>query len=211
MDRWAGLPRVNAMIILSFIIQTMEQFRHGGGFQTGGGAEAGVHWTFGFGFLGLAAGIRVLHCIQCAENNMMLRRQLHHDERLTLRVCKLIGVLTFVIHVAACLWCIIARIEMGPETVDPISTSFFPNQDLLLGGQGIVNSYVHAVHWAWVNLAGIGGCDSTPVSTLECVATLLVHICGATLYAITTGNVVAILESMTAEQDQTGADLAERK
>jgi hypothetical protein len=145
-DRWAAWPRINAMILLSFILQNMEQFRHGFfGFQTGQQqAKAGVYRTFGFGLVGLAAGFRVLHCIKCAENNMMLRRQVHHDERVTVRVCELVGVLAFVIHVAACLWCIIARIELGPDVVDPISSSFFPNQDLLLGGLGILNAYVHA-------------------------------------------------------------------
>lgn len=108
----------------------------------------------------------------------------------------MIGIMTFVIHVAACLWCIIARIKMGPATADPISSSFFPNHDLRLGGQ----RNMHAVHWACVNLAGIGGCDSTPVSTLECA---FGSHCGATLYAIK--------KNMTEEQDQTGADLAERK
>jgi hypothetical protein len=119
--------------------------------------------------------------------------------------------MTFAIHVAACLWLIIARIELGPGSLTRYPDLFFPNHELVLDGQGILNAYVHAVHWAWVNLAGFSGCDSTPVSTLECVATLCVHICGATRYTITTGNVVAILESMTEEQDQTGQDLAERK
>jgi len=62
---------------------------------------------------------------------------------------------------------------------------------------------------AWVNLAGIGDCDSTPVTNLECITTLVVHICGATLYTITTGNVVAILETLTQKQNQTGNDLSE--
>lgn len=65
--------------------------------------------------------------------------------------------------------------------------------------------------WAWVCLAGIGDTDSNPESSLECLTTLFVHICGATLYTITTGNVVAILEAITEKQNEAGNDLAERK
>lgn len=46
---------------------------------------------------------------------------------------------------------------------------------------------------------------------MECLTTLFVHICGATLYTITTGNVVAILEAMTEKQNEAGNDLVERK
>jgi hypothetical protein len=38
---------------------------------------------------------------------------------------------------------------------------------------------------------------------------LFTHICGATLYTIATGNVVAMLEKMTAERNKAGEDLAE--
>ena len=57
--------------------------------------------------------------------------------------------------------------------------------------------------------SGIGNFDSTPVSTLECIVTLLVHICGVTLYAIMTGNVVSILEELTSKDNQVGRDLAD--
>jgi hypothetical protein len=46
---------------------------------------------------------------------------------------------------------------------------------------------------------------------MECLTTLFVHLCGATLFTITTGNVVAILEAMTEKQNEAGCDLAECK
>jgi hypothetical protein len=45
---------LHALIITSFIVQNVEQVRHHSGFdfQAEEQARAGVHWTFGFGFLG---------------------------------------------------------------------------------------------------------------------------------------------------------------
>ena len=60
-----------------------------------------------------------------------------------------------------------------------------------------------------MNLAGIGNFDSTPITTLECIVNLLIHVCGVTLYAITTGNVVAILEECTSQDNQVGNELAD--
>jgi hypothetical protein len=117
----------------------------------------------------------------------------------------------FVIHVSACLWCIIARIQLDPGDIDPQPTPFFPDTRLYLGRSGVFNAYIHALHWSWVNLAGIGNIESVPETTLECLVTLFTHICGATLYTIITGNVVTILETMTERQMSMGNDLAERK
>jgi len=206
MERWENWPRVDAIIILSFVLQYSERFLHGYDSRV----RAGVHWTFIFGLLRLVAGFRVLHFVQCAENNLMLRRQVEPDERLMLRILKLSLSMLAVIHFSACLWCIVARVELGKDAVEPVPSPFFPNAEILLGGSGTVNAYLHAIHWAFVNLAGIGDCESTPVSTFECVTTLSVHICGATLYTITTGNVVTILDALTKQHNQTGSDLSER-
>jgi len=201
MERWSSCwPRMDAIALLSFPLQYLSRSPR---------SNAGVHWMFALGLLRLLTVARVFNFLRCAEHNLMLRRRMKDSERSMLRIAKLTATMLFVIHVSACLWCIVARLELGPGQVDPIASDFFPDADILLAGSGIVNAYLHSIHWAWVNLAGIGDCDSSPKTSVECLATLFVHICGATLYTITTGNVVAILEGMTQSQNETGADLAE--
>jgi hypothetical protein len=207
MDQWAHWPRTDAAILISFALQVIFRVLLG----QPHGAHAGVHWTYAIGLLRLGAGTRLLHFIQCAENNLMLRIRMEPDEREYLRVVKLICIMVAVIHVSACIWNIVARIELGPNTAEPMASGFFPNPRFLLGRSGIFNSYLHSIHWAWVNLAGIGDIDSSPETSLECLTTLFVHICGATLYTITTGNVVAILEVLSAQQISLGTDLAVSK
>lgn len=208
MDRWVQWTRMESIVLLSFplqyssywIIPEAQQNPH----------AVGVHWTYSFGFLRLVAAARVFHAFACAENNFLLRkRQINKQDLSTLRMIKLIATMLLVIHINSALWCLVARIEFGPGN-DAADSAFFPLADQIFTGKlSCLNSYLHAVHWAWVNLAGIGDDDSKPETTLECFTTLFVHICGATLYTITTGNVVNILESMSAKQNEVGGDLAE--
>jgi hypothetical protein len=141
--------------------------------------------------------VKKFHAVHCAENSLLLRRRMSPEDRHYVRIFKLTLIMWCVIHLSACLWFIIARIQLKPDEENPEPTPFFPDPKLYLGRSGILNAYLHAIHWAWVNLAGIGNIDSTPETTLECLVTLFTHICGATLYTIVTGNVVAILETMT--------------
>ena len=205
-ERWSSWPRMDALALASFPLQYTSRYMFG----YPAGAHAGVHWTFAFGLLRMVTGARVLIFLRCAENNLMLRRRLNPSERSFLRMGKLLLTMMFVIHVSACLWCIVARMELGPGQVEPVASDFFPDAEhILLARSGIINAYLHSIHWAWVNLAGIGDCDSTPQTSFECLITLMVHVCGATLYTVTTGNVVTILEGLTQTQGETGADLAE--
>lgn len=235
MERWENWPRTDFVVLLSFLLQHACHCAFSGGVGEGDGgsvagyvddggagtaeaaaatavaaaaAAAGVHWTCSIALVRMVAGVRVLHFWTCAENNIMLRRRVDSDERTKLRVAKLIVAMLLTIHCSACLWCLVARVELGPSAADATASAFFPHPEYLLGGAGIVKSYVHCCHWAWVNLAGIGDCDSTPDSTLETLFTLLVHFVGLTLYAIMTGNVVQILSDITEKQNETGNDLS---
>ena len=172
---------------------------------------AGVHWTYLVGLVRLVAIRRVFHSFNCAENNLMLVRRFTQQDLLLFQLLKLVVLVAVFVHLAACLWCLIARIELGPGGFPGTSTPFFPNPELLMGRAGTLNSYLHAVHWSWVNLSGIGDVDSSPVSSLECLVILFTHICGATLYTIATGNVVAMLDKMTQARNRNGEDLAECK
>jgi hemoglobin-like flavoprotein len=206
MERWSSWPLMDFVALSSFPLQYAGSLFLG---YNASRSAAGVHWTYMFGLLRLACGARVLHFLHCAENNLMLRRRTNESERSALRIAKLLMTMLTFVHFSACLWVLVARLELGPLTTEPKPSAFFPNEKILLGGTGIINSYLHAVHWAWVNLAGIGASDSSPETSVECLATLLVHFCGATLYTITTGNVVAILETMAQKQGELGDDLAE--
>ena len=126
-----------------------------------------------------------------------------------MRIAKLIFTLAYVTHVSGCIWQIIARIELGTDTLEIVPTAFFPEPNLLLGSSGVINAYIRSIHFAWTNLAGIGNFDSTPVTTLEVVGTLIIHICGVTLYAIMTGAVVNILEELTSKDNEIQRELAE--
>jgi hypothetical protein len=219
MERWSNWKFMDATVLVSFVLQYSSFWMNVAWFEPRRGRapawsvplSPGVHWTYSFGLLRLVAGSRVLHFISCAENNLMLRRRMTSEERHYIRICKLTLVMSVMIHLSACLWVIIARIELGPHEINPQPTPFFSSTELYLGRSGLVNSYLHAVHWAWVNLAGIGSIDSVPETSLECVTTLLIHLCGATLYAVITGNVVTILEVMSERQLTVGNDLAESK
>lgn len=138
----------------------------------------------------------------------MLTKRFKQQDLLIFQLFKLSVIVAIFVHIGACLWCLVARIELGPGGQIE-STSFFPNGEYLLGRAGTLNSHLHALHWSWVNLSGIGDVDSAPVSSLECFVILFTHICGATLYTIATGNVVAMLEKMTQERNKNGEDLAE--
>ncbi|CAB9527030.1 Globin domain protein [Seminavis robusta] len=208
MDRWVQWQKMEAIVLLSFPLQYAGHFLLG----TVGSAAVGVHWTYAFGLLRLVAATRVFHAATCAENNYLLRkRHIDNEELAAIRMAKLVTTMLLVIHINACLWCLVARMEMGNVVA---ATPFFPKAHEIYGAPGVkqlsvLNAYLHAVHWAWVNLAGIGDVESTPETTLECLSTLFVHMCGATLYTITTGNVVNILEGMSAKRNETGGDLAE--
>eukprot|EP00977_Amphora_coffeiformis_P021156 scaffold8911_cov166-Amphora_coffeaeformis.AAC.2 len=81
---------------------------------------------------------------------------------------------------------------------EPTGTYFFPNPNTLLGrGDGVLTGYLQAIYWAWAHLSGTGNVESVPTTALQVSTALLVHVCGMTLYAIVTGNVVAILESVS--------------
>lgn len=207
MDRWTKWHGMESIVLASFPLQQLGSIFS----STCDAGSVGVHWTHLFGLVRLYAASRVLHSLTCAENNLMLRqRQISAQQLLAMRMVKLIFTMLVVIHINACLWCIIARVELGwSGGTEPIPTDFFPKAEIFQGKLNPANSYLHAVHWAWVCLAGIGDTDSNPETSLECLTTLFVHICGATLYTITTGNVVAILEAMTEKQNEAGNDLAE--
>lgn len=223
MDQWVPWPFVDILVLMSFPLQNsylLNQY-----LKTTFGEEgapklsvlpvtsmtrvhAGVPWTYAFGLIRLAAIARVLHALRCVENNIMLRRRIDQTQRTAMRIAKLVLILAFVTHQSACLWCLTARIELGPSVQEAQPSDFFPEPGILLGNAGSVNSYLRAIHWSWVNLAGIGNFDSTPVTSLECVVALLVHICGVTLYAVMTGHVVSTLEELTERENELGGELA---
>lgn len=66
------------------------------------------------------------------------------------------------------------------STDETLPTDFFPHSSLLNGHIGMINSYILALHWAFVNLAGIGNVESMPVTILETITTLLIHVVGVT-------------------------------
>jgi len=212
MDQWVSWPTTDMIVVGSFIVENTYTFLINRGqcsLQTSPSIAAGLHWIYALALLRLAAISRVFHALRCVENNLLLRQRLDQNERTIIRIAKLILTLTYVTHVSGCVWCIVARIELGPNSLEAAPTDFFPEPNILLGSSGTINSYFRSIHWAWTNLAGIGNFDSTPVTTLEVVITLVVHVLGVTFYAIMTGAVVGVLEELTSNDNELSRELSE--
>uniref|UniRef100_A0A7S4N6D6 Globin domain-containing protein n=1 Tax=Odontella aurita TaxID=265563 RepID=A0A7S4N6D6_9STRA len=170
----------------------------------------GVHWLQLLGLLQIFSLLRVVQAIRCVENCFIIFQRIDERRRSTLRIAKLLFTIAYVVHLSACSWFLVAKIEIGPGG-KAVPSSFFPVPELLYDCN-VLQSYTRAVHWAWVQLAGIGDVDSSPVSTLECLTMLTIHICGATLYAVATGNVLSMLENYAAVESEVGngaADLSD--
>lgn len=207
MDCLVAWPLLDTAILLSYPLQNIHRIFLSAEPQLE--VQAGVHWSHFFGLIRLASLARVLRNIRTAENRITLQGWVKgENQRFATRIGKLMLTLVYVLHLSACLWCITARIEQGPFPGPAKATSFFPEPMILLGGTGIVNSYMRAFLWAWVNLAGIGNSDSSAETTFECVVILFVHFCGATLYAVITGNVVSMLESFSSKKNEVSSNAA---
>lgn len=141
MSRWVPWQKMEALVLLSFPLQYAHQLVYA---TDATATSVGVHWSYGFGLLRLASAHRVFHAITCAENDYLLRKQrISAHDLTTIRMAKLIGTMLLVIHVNACLWCLVARIEIG-EGKDAVPTAFFPKaQDIFQGHLSALNSYLH--------------------------------------------------------------------
>jgi len=199
MDRWVPWPSMDLKVLLSFPLQWLFV-------RTSICAQLGLHWTQLFGLIRTLTVVRVLHFMQCAENNAMLEQKLDADRQMELRVTKLLLRLGFIIHVSACLWCTIARVGLGSDATEFTPSAFFA-EDILFTSDNIMNSYSRAIHWAFVNLSGIGNVDSVPTSTLECWFTLMVHMIGAIFYAVVTGVLITILEESSQKDGKIGTEI----
>lgn len=92
MDLWVPWPALDIRVLASFVLQGLFV-------QRSLCTRLGLHWTQLFGLLRVSCASRVLHFIQCAENNSLLRQKLDADRQLTLRVVKLVIQLAFITHV----------------------------------------------------------------------------------------------------------------
>lgn len=202
MDRWMPWPKLDVKVLLSFVLQGLFV-------RSSLCAQPGLHWTQLFGLLRLSCASRVLHFVQCAENNALLGQQLSVDRQLTMRIIKLLVRLAFITHVSACLWCTVARVGLGVGATEFKASPFFPSPEILSydNGRNVFNSYSRAIHWAFVNLSGIGGVESVPTTSLECWTVLVVHMCGAIFYAIVTGSVITVLEEASQNENKIGSDI----
>ncbi|KAG7351957.1 hypothetical protein IV203_008005 [Nitzschia inconspicua] len=178
MDRWVPWPTLDMKVLVSFVLQGMVV-------QSPLCTRPGLHWTQMFGLLRVSCASRVLHFIQCAENNFLLRQKMDAERQLFLRIVKLLIQFAFITHV--CLASTVLQQGLKLETM--------PRNLLLL-------------HWTFVSLSGIGNIDSVPSTTLECWLTLIVHMIGAKFSAIVTGVVINTLEERAAKDSKIGSDVA---
>ena len=168
--------------------------------DTSGDLIVGVYWTWAFGIFRLVAIFRAVAAIRQLELSYTLYNQADTATRITMRTARLVLGLAYTSHVAACLYVLVARIELGPEAYydvenpEQLATQFFPDYTILGKMNMPFTNYVRCVHFAFTNLAGIGNHESIPHSTLECLFTLAVNALGATLYAFTTSLLLSMIE-----------------
>jgi hypothetical protein len=206
LERWVPWPRLDGAILLSYALQNLNRWNR---LTTLYATQVGVSWTHAIGLVRVFAALRVFYFARCAENTAILKQSKTDEWRRAALISHLLFTLIYVMHVSACLWSLVARIELGSSATEPVASEFFPDTSILLGKAGIAKSYLISIYWAWVNLAGTGNIDSAPSQPLEILAILMVHMWGATLFAIATGHVVNILEQLTHKENQVGNDLAE--
>lgn len=184
LERWIPWPRVDALILLSYALQCTSQWYLRYKSSTCGVApslfypsDVGISWLHASGLLRIIAVARVSYFAHCAENTALLKNTSEVHWRNVAAVSNLLCTLVYVIHVSACFWCIVARVELGPGVTEASSTEFFPDTGILMGqASGALTSYMTAVYWAWVQLAGSGNIDSSPTRPMEIGAALLVSI-----------------------------------
>lgn len=189
-------PRSNVIFLVSYLLRCML-----GGVREVNHNEmvVGVPLTAAFGLLRLTAIFRALATISQLELSYTINKHgADSSTRLTMQVIRLVLGLAYTSHVVACLYLLVARIELGTTQVYTSSTelesAFFPDHTILGNENSILTSYLRCLHFAFTNLAGIGNNDSHPYSALECAFTLAVNAVGATLYAFTTGLLLSMIE-----------------
>ena len=200
MDQWMPWPSMDVRVLLSFPLQWIFS-----GSQVH--AQLGLHWTHLFGLVRIMTIVRVVHFMTCAENHTILvqHKIKSADTQNELQLAKLILRLVYITHVSACLWCTLARVELGVHATDFQTSSFFAQN--LWQETSVWNAYSRAQHWAFVNLSGIGNVESIPTTSLECWFTMLVHLIGAIFYAVLTGVLINILEDSSKKDGKIGEEI----
>ena len=159
---------------------------------------------------------RVLHYIKCSELIGLKRAAKQNNIGSSSKFDswqwhRLAGVLLYMIHLFACLYCIVAQLESpAGSTTEGVSRSspFAPNIETILEPGRVWRGYLQACYWAFVNVAGIGNSDSVPETSLEIIFTIFVHLLGATYYAIAAGSIFTLLEDQSKAYDKFGEDIS---
>jgi hypothetical protein len=191
-------PKLDALILTSFILEVA------GGNRLGRSSDRpGLSLWQAAALVRLAAIPRVVYYVRCAENHAFLSpRKYGQNEYLRRHITNLVVALFYTIHLAACLWCITARAELGPSVVVAEPTEFFPQAEFLNGESTFWLFYLSTVNWGLGNLTGIGGQDSTETTSIQNLLTISTRLGGAVIFAIITGQVVTLIGYTTAEHDK---------
>ena len=171
----------------------------------------GVSWTWSLGVLRLVVIFRALYVLKCME---LICTVSQRADRMQMRVTRLVLGLAYTSHVAACVYVLIGRMELGPiayyddEHPEQLASSFFPDYTIFGKENSMLTNYLRCVHFAFTNLSGMGNHDSTPATALECIFTLALNVLGATLYAWTTGLLLSMIEPAAQSANRFGDDAA---
>jgi hypothetical protein len=177
MELWSSWPLMDFAILVSYPLQYMYRYIFPDMYVADDPTlpPAGVHWSYAFGLIRLVAVRRVFHSWNCWENNLMLTKRFKQQDLLILQLVKLSVLVGIFVHIGACLWCLVARIELGAGgTIQ--STPFFPNGDFFLGRAGTLNSYLHALHWSWGTFTSIRCFTITQQSTKPISFLISIHL-----------------------------------
>ncbi len=148
------------------------------------------HMDLAIGGYSVVLLLRVFRLLRIARMFLIFRRW----ERMGLinpgylRIAKFVGVMALLIHWLACAWFLIAVIEGLPDSSWVVRCGIEASQPAA--------QYVRSLYWTITTMTTVGYGDITPVRTAEYIASMVVMLLGASMYAFIIGNVASLLSNL---------------
>ena len=95
------------------------------------------------------------------------------------------------VHIMACLWVFIAKIEDSPD-------SWLVHRGFQDGS--IRNQYIASVYWAFTSISTVGYGDITPNTSLERCLSIFWMVCGVYFFSFTIGSLSSILSNIDTKE-----------
>jgi len=150
-------------------------------------------------FLKIARISRLLKLLRMARlYNMMAEWEEKSSSNATfLRLLKFFSLVFLTAHIVACLWVGIASLYRSHDRSYYNHYGYNPQswivRDLETWERNQPEKYLVALYWAFTTLATVGYGDITPYMNLEIAFTIVVQICGSSLFGFVIGNIASLI------------------